>query len=253
MSSESTSKPEPVSRQTMASMLVEALRERIVSFKIPEGTQLRQDSLAAEFGVSRIPVREALLQLEGEGLVAQVAHRSYTVTSLSLEEIREVFDLRAVIEVDLLHRAMPAMTAEDIEAARSVLAVFDDDAGPQNGGIALGPARLAPPRRALRAGRAPAHHAHPAESAPYRRPLPAPAAATDAGHQRPRPRRAPAPGRAVRARRYHGSGAPAPRAHPGRPRRPGRLPREPPLAGGVRRNSRLTSSPHEGAQAMLVP
>lgn len=126
MSGESTSKPEPVSRQTMASMVVEALRERIVSFKIPEGTQLRQDSLAAEFGVSRIPVREALLQLEGEGLVAQAAHRSYTVTSLSLEEIREVFDLRAVVEVDLLHRAMPAMTDEDIEAARSVLAVFDE-------------------------------------------------------------------------------------------------------------------------------
>ena len=126
MSSESTSKPDPVSRQTMASMLVEALRERIVSFKIPEGTQLRQDSVAAEFGVSRIPVREALQQLEGEGLVAQVAHKGYTVTSLSLEEIREVFDLRAVIEVDLLHRAMPAMTDENIEAARSVLTVFDE-------------------------------------------------------------------------------------------------------------------------------
>ena len=126
MSDEPTSNSASVSRQTMASMLVDALRERILSFEIPEGSQLRQDSLAAEFGVSRIPVREALLQLEGEGLVTQIAHRGYTVTSLSLDEIREVFDLRAVIEVDLLHRAMPAMTDDDIEAARSVLGVFDE-------------------------------------------------------------------------------------------------------------------------------
>jgi DNA-binding GntR family transcriptional regulator len=110
----------------MAGRLVETLRERILSFEISEGTQLRQDALAAEFGVSRIPVREALLQLEGEGLVAQYAHKGYTVTSLSLDEIREVFDLRAVIEVDLLHRALPAMTDEDIAAARSVLDVFDE-------------------------------------------------------------------------------------------------------------------------------
>ncbi|MDZ7787513.1 MAG: GntR family transcriptional regulator [Halofilum sp. (in: g-proteobacteria)] len=116
----------PVSRQTMASMLVDALRERILSFEIPEGTQLRQDSLASEFGVSRIPVREALLQLEGEGLVHQSAHKGYTVTTLSLDEIREVFDLRAVIEVDLLQRSIPVMQDADIAAAREVLAVFDD-------------------------------------------------------------------------------------------------------------------------------
>ena len=117
---------QPLNRQTMAGMLVEALRERILNFDIAEGTPLRQDSLAAEFGVSRIPVREALLQLEGEGLVTQTAHKGYTVTALSLNEIREVFDLRALIEADLLQRAIPAMKADDIAAARSVLAVFDD-------------------------------------------------------------------------------------------------------------------------------
>lgn len=126
MTRETTSRGGPVSRQTMAGMLVDALRERILSFEIPEGTQLRQDSVASEFGVSRIPVREALLQLEGEGLVSQSAHKGYTVTSLSLDEIREVFDLRAIIECDLLQRAIPAMGEEDITAAREVLAVFDD-------------------------------------------------------------------------------------------------------------------------------
>jgi DNA-binding GntR family transcriptional regulator len=113
-------------RQTMASALVTELRERILGLEIPEGTQLRQDSLAAEFGVSRIPVREALLQLEGEGLVTQAAHKGYTVTVLSLDEIREVFDLRALIEVDLLSRAIPRMSEDDISAARHVVEAFDD-------------------------------------------------------------------------------------------------------------------------------
>lgn len=115
-----------IRRQTMASALLEELRERILSQDLAEGTQLRQDTLAAEFGVSRIPVREALLQLEGEGLVTLSAHRGYTVTRLSLHEIGELFDLRALIEVDLLSRAIPKLTAVDLQAARDVLATFDE-------------------------------------------------------------------------------------------------------------------------------
>lgn len=110
----------------MAAMLLDELRQRILSQDLEEGAQLRQDMLATEFGVSRIPVREALLQLEGEGLVTLTAHRGYTVTRLSLEEIRELFDLRALIEVDLLRRAIPKMAAADITAARQVLTTFGD-------------------------------------------------------------------------------------------------------------------------------
>lgn len=118
--------PGRIRRRTMAAELLDELRQRILSQDLEEGAQLRQDSLATEFGVSRIPVREALLQLEGEGLVTLTAHRGYTVTRLSLEEIRELFDLRALIEVDLLRRAIPKMTAADISAAREVLATFAD-------------------------------------------------------------------------------------------------------------------------------
>lgn len=113
-------------RQTMSAALTDELRERILNLDIPEGEQLRQDTLAAEFGVSRIPVREALLQLEGEGLVTLSAHKGYTVTALSLDEIRELFDLRALIEVDLLQRAIPRLEAHHIERAREILATFDE-------------------------------------------------------------------------------------------------------------------------------
>src|SRR5512138_1964205 len=102
----------PIQRQTVASMTVAALRERILRGDYPEGDPLRQDALADELGVSRIPVREALRQLEAEGLVTFSPHRGAVVSTLSLEEIQELFELRADIESDLLGRAIPRMTTE---------------------------------------------------------------------------------------------------------------------------------------------
>src|SRR5438874_11719461 len=100
----------PIQRQTVAGMTVDALRERILRGDYPEGEPLRQDALADELGVSRIPVREALRQLEAEGLVTFSPHRGAVVSSLSLDEIVELFELRAEIETDLLARAIPRTT-----------------------------------------------------------------------------------------------------------------------------------------------
>jgi DNA-binding GntR family transcriptional regulator len=87
---------------------------------------LRQDALADELGVSRIPVREALRQLEAEGLVTFSPHRGAVVSSLSLEEIDELFQLRADIECELLRRAVPVMTTEQLDRANDVLDEFED-------------------------------------------------------------------------------------------------------------------------------
>lgn len=105
-------------------MTVEALRERILRGDYPEGEPLRQDALADELGVSRIPVREALRQLEAEGLVTFSPHRGAVVSSLSLDEIDELFELRADIECNLLERAVPKMTSEHLERATDVLDEF---------------------------------------------------------------------------------------------------------------------------------
>jgi DNA-binding GntR family transcriptional regulator len=106
-------------------MTVAALRERILRGDYPEGEPLRQDALAEELGVSRIPVREALRQLEAEGLVTFSPHRGAVVSSLSLDEIDELFELRAAIESDLLARAVPAMTDEQLDRAVDVLDEFE--------------------------------------------------------------------------------------------------------------------------------
>src|SRR5689334_1088150 len=94
----------PLRRQTLTSMTADAIRERILRGVYPEGKPLRQDAIGVELGVSRIPVREALRQLEAEGLVTFNPHRGAVVSTLSLKQISELFELRAEIEGDLIRR-----------------------------------------------------------------------------------------------------------------------------------------------------
>ncbi len=112
-------------RQTVTEAVTEALRERILSGAIADGEQLRQDGIAAQFDVSRIPVREALRQLEAEGLVVFHAHRGAVVTTLSLDEIAELFEVRAQLETGVLRRAVPRLTPDDLAAAEAHLDRFD--------------------------------------------------------------------------------------------------------------------------------
>jgi len=102
-------------------MTLEALRDGILHGRYREGEPLRQDALADELGVSRIPIREALRQLEAEGLVALSPHRGAIVSSLSLEEIEEVFDIRATLEPELLRRALPRLTPQQLDQVDDVL------------------------------------------------------------------------------------------------------------------------------------
>jgi DNA-binding GntR family transcriptional regulator len=101
------------------------LRDRILHGVYPEGTPLRQDALAADLGVSRIPVREALRRLEVEGLVSFNPHQGAIVSKLSLSEISELFDLRALIESDLLGYAIPKLTEDVVERATATLDLYD--------------------------------------------------------------------------------------------------------------------------------
>jgi DNA-binding GntR family transcriptional regulator len=115
----------PLRRQTLTSMTADAIRERILRGHYPEGQPLRQDAIGVELGVSRIPVREALRQLEVEGLVTFNPHRGAVVSTLSLKQIRELFELRADIEGDLILRAVPHMTEEDDSRAEEILDAYE--------------------------------------------------------------------------------------------------------------------------------
>ena len=83
--------------KTRTQLVVETLREKILSGEIKAGQPLRQAALAEELNVSRIPIREALLQLEGEGLVAFEPHKGATATELNADQVDELFELRAML------------------------------------------------------------------------------------------------------------------------------------------------------------
>lgn len=102
------------------------LRRFIVTGRLRPGEQVVQDALAAELGVSRVPLREALKILEGEGQVTYVAHRGYFVTQLSLSDLLEVYRIREILEAEAVRVGLPQMTTEDVdrleEAEREVSA-----------------------------------------------------------------------------------------------------------------------------------
>lgn len=124
--------PEPSSslaipRQSLTSAVAERLREQIIRGEIPEGAQLRQDAIATQYQVSRIPVREALRQLDAEGLITIVPNRGAVVPSLSARDVEELFTIRALLEPEVLKASIPELTAEDLGNADAILRKYADE------------------------------------------------------------------------------------------------------------------------------
>jgi transcriptional regulator, GntR family len=115
--------------KTRTQLVVETLREKILSGELKAGESLRQAALATELNVSRIPVREALLQLEGEGLVVFEPHKGATVTELNAKHVAELFELRAMLEGNLLAASLPLLTSEKLAEASDILAQLDKALG----------------------------------------------------------------------------------------------------------------------------
>ena len=107
--------------QSMTSQLIVRLRDRILAGTYAPGSALRQDILASEFGTSKIPVREALVQLQSEGLVDIFPNRGFQVRPLAAAELDEVFRLRLQVEPAAVARGAKLATADDRVAARNAL------------------------------------------------------------------------------------------------------------------------------------
>ncbi len=103
----------------------EKLRRAIRSGKLAPGLQLKQDELAERFGMSRIPVREALRQLEVEGYVTIHPNRGAVVAELSLDEILELMEIRIALECYALRLAVPQVSDLDLETAEGILRAYD--------------------------------------------------------------------------------------------------------------------------------
>lgn len=107
----------PIPAHLARSVIEETLRAAILDGRIPCGTALRQQDLADLFGVSRMPVREALRQLEAQALLNVVAHKGAVVAPLVQGDATETYSLRILLESEALRLSIPLLTQEDFEQA----------------------------------------------------------------------------------------------------------------------------------------
>jgi DNA-binding GntR family transcriptional regulator len=100
--------------ETVQELIVAVVRKAVLSGIVQPGAKLRQEDLAAIFGTSRIPVREALRVLEHEGLVRSEPHRGFAVTALDADQVEEIYELRIVLEAHAIRQAIPLLTDGDL-------------------------------------------------------------------------------------------------------------------------------------------
>ncbi|HEU4627926.1 MAG TPA: GntR family transcriptional regulator [Steroidobacteraceae bacterium] len=98
---------------TLKSHIFNGLREAIVSGRYRPGERLNESKIAREFGISRIPVREALMQLQEHGLVMNLERRGMFVTQLSEEDVQRINSLRVVLEAEALKLCRLKISKQD--------------------------------------------------------------------------------------------------------------------------------------------
>ena len=106
---------------TAQEFVLAQLRKAIASREIKPGEAIRQDALAERYGTSRVPLREALKILEGEGQVTYHPHRGYFVTELSVADLVEVYRMRELLESEAIRAAVPRLAADDLAMLKSAL------------------------------------------------------------------------------------------------------------------------------------
>ena len=122
-------------RHRTATAFVEAtLRSAILSGRLPGGTPLRQEDLAAAFGVSRMPVREALRQLEAQALLDFVPHKGAVVTEISAADAADTYAIRMALEPAALTLSIPNLTEVEFTRAADLLQDMDVEADPSRMG-----------------------------------------------------------------------------------------------------------------------
>ncbi len=111
--------------RTATQFVADVLREAIATSDFPEGYQLLQNDIADALEVSRTPVRESLRLLEAEGWVVFSPHRGAVVATLSSDEVRQIFEIRFVLEALALKRSIPQIEPAVLNQAAALLDELD--------------------------------------------------------------------------------------------------------------------------------
>lgn len=115
--------------RTVKEQLADHLRDEIVRGTFEPGEHLRLEDIAARFEVSTMPVREALRELESEGLVTIFPHRGAVVTELTAEDIEDIYEIRATLEAMATRLAIPGMTEEICRDLADIVERMDGQLG----------------------------------------------------------------------------------------------------------------------------
>lgn len=117
----------PASSNTVKYKIYKDLRRAIIMQHLPPGERLAVDELAQEYGTSITPVREALQMLDQEGLVTIKPRSGYFVTRLTLKQLRDLLELRGILELASVERAAERVTAEQLARLERVHAGYTGD------------------------------------------------------------------------------------------------------------------------------
>jgi len=110
--------------RTLAEQIAARLRDDVLSGRLAAGARLSQEALAERFRVSRIPIRDALRQLQSEGLVDGHPRLGTTVAELSAADLEELYDMRLALEPAVARLATPRLRAADLAAMRRHLDIM---------------------------------------------------------------------------------------------------------------------------------
>lgn len=113
--------------RSVGAMVYDILRDAILTGTLAPGQKLRQETLADAIGVSRVPVRSALIQLEADGLIEVHDRRGATVKTLSRSQAEEIYALRTVLETYALRNSMLTMTEDRLAKLREYAEVSDSE------------------------------------------------------------------------------------------------------------------------------
>lgn len=118
-------RPSPRARATAQQLALEHIRELISSGVLKPDDRIRQEQLAAELGTSVVPVREALKTLEAEGQIRYFPHRGFQVARLSLDELHETYEIRRLLEDEIVRIAGPQLDDRHFAVLERTMRVMD--------------------------------------------------------------------------------------------------------------------------------
>jgi len=110
-----------IQRVSVVDNVTVLLRGALLAGDIKPGERIKVADLEKSFGVSHIPIREAVRRLEAEGLIVALPQRAAVAAGVDLNDLAGLYDLRRIIECEVIHRSVNSMTDEQVEAARTAL------------------------------------------------------------------------------------------------------------------------------------